>query len=124
MTDSITFGGVAIKDPVVQPIEYPFNFSETQLESGGFGIQASATYGFRLTIRGHTTSHADIAAILAKIGTVGDLVINSTTYSNVMISNVSERILLPAYGRWTYDVSFAQGVVATAGIVSIDGGSA
>jgi len=123
MTDTVTFDGEVIHDPVVSNIEYPASFSETALESGGFALQGGTTYGFRLTIRGHTTSHADVTGILAKVGIVGDLVINSTTYSNVMIAKVTEQILLPGYGRWFYYVSFAQGVIATAGTGTFNGGT-
>ncbi|MCK9591884.1 MAG: hypothetical protein M0Q91_07740 [Methanoregula sp.] len=121
-----TFDGVNLVDARFESpgITYPANFGKSQLESGGFGLQGSTTYGFETTFRCHTTSHTDITNIIAKYGTVGDLVIGSTTYSNVMIQPpIREMTIFPGASEWFYWVSFVQGVVATAGTGTFDGGT-
>lgn len=122
-----TFDGITLTDARIENpgITYPANFGKSQMESGGYHLQGSVTYGFEVTFRCHTTSHTDITNIIAKYGTVGDLVIGSTTYSNVMIQPpVKEIPIFPGASEWFYYVSFVQGVVAVAGTVVIDGGSA
>jgi hypothetical protein len=125
MTVTTTFDGVTLQKPSLESmLEYPANFGKVQLESGGVGIQGSTTYGFECTFKCYTTSHTDITNIIAKYGTVGDLVIGSTTYSNVMIQPpINEMPVFPAASQWWYYVSFVQGVIATAGTVVINGGT-
>lgn len=126
MTNSITFDGVTLESPRFESegISYPANFGKTELQTGGYSLQGSTTRGFECKFRCYTDDHTDIENLIAKIGLVGDLVINSVTYPNVMIEPpITEVPIFPSAEEWFYYVNFTQGVIATAGIVVIDGGT-
>jgi hypothetical protein len=125
MTVTTTFDGVTLQKPSLESmIEYPANFGKVQLESGGVGLQGSTTVGFECTWKCYTTTHSNITDLINKVGTVGDLVVGSTTYSNVMIQPpIKEMPVFPAAEAWFYYVSFVQGIIASAGTVVINGGT-
>ena len=101
MTVTNTFDGVTLqKVSTPDGINYPFTLGISELETGGFGLQGSATYGFECTVKCYTSTYADITAFKNKIGTVGDLVLGSITYSNVMVKSLKEVPVFPAAASW------------------------
>lgn len=106
-----TFDGVVLRD--VQPREGEDEAGTAKrLISGYLNVQTSTIRPYQETLVCHTESWADIAAIRAKIGTVGRLVIGDPV-DPIDLSNVCiiGRVPRTKWGKgWEYRVTFAQTV--------------
>jgi hypothetical protein len=82
----VTFDGVTLKEPEVRPQHQP-KVNETELVSGKNKVTISTTVKTTWQVSFITESDAEYAAILAKIGVSGSLVIDGTTNTKCAIKS-------------------------------------
>ena len=105
---TVTFDGITLSDPEPFYIRRPTLTRVVMLLSGKTSVQTSNEAGFQASFRCTTEDFSDFTAIIAKVGTLGNLVIDGTTYANCAIIGDPAAIeILP--GVWQYEVSFVQG---------------
>lgn len=83
---TVTFDGLALKEPQVKRQPKP-KVNESELVSGETKLTPSSTVKTSWQISFITESAAEYAAILAKIGVKGSLVIDGTTHTNCVIKS-------------------------------------
>lgn len=107
---SLTFQGVTIQCYQATDYAYDIQTSAKRLYSGEIYANVSAvTSIFPRSFLCHTDAFSEITAIAAKIGSFGDLVIDSTTYSDCYISSLSNiKELIAGSGKYTYTISFGK----------------
>jgi hypothetical protein len=109
---TVTFAGVTLTRPNVTSIQIKGHYEETELNLGGYYVDAGTVGTTEIIIKCTTTSYTDITNIKAKIGTnngVGyDLVLGATTFSNMMIKPPIVVTPSPDYTRWEYTLTFTE----------------
>jgi hypothetical protein len=81
---SVTFDGITLKEPWVQPQIKP-RVNETELVSGKIKLTVSSGLKTSWQISFITESEAEYTAILAKIGVIGSLIIDGVTKTKCAI---------------------------------------
>lgn len=91
---TVTFDGLTLKEPDVKPQPKP-KVNETELVSGKTKLTISTTVKTTWQISCITESDAEYAALLAKCGVSGSLVIGSTTCTKCAIKSWKEKDMNP-----------------------------
>jgi hypothetical protein len=105
-----TFDALELKMASKISQTHPTLTQETTLLSGKRSVQSNTNTGFTAKFSCFGTLD-DVTAMLAKVGTKGDLVIGTATHTNCYISGNIEVNESDNPDYFTYDVSFVQETV-------------
>lgn len=108
---TLSFQGVTIQCYQASDYGYDIQSSAKRLYSGELYVNVStlAPSIFPRSFLCHTDAFSEISAVAALIGSFGDLVLDSVTYSDCYISSLSNiKELIAGSGKYTYSISFGK----------------
>ena len=109
MNVQVTFDGLPVSVLREHEIVVSAPFSETILLSGKVSIQALSEKRFARSYECYTEDMNEISNLLTKLGSAGDLVIGSETYSNCYIQPpFTYKEIIGGSGKYTYTINFVR----------------
>lgn len=103
---SVTFDSVALTQPEQFEEDHSPETEETTLHDGRKVVDINTNAGIRVTFTCNTAQLSDITALRAKIGTLGTLVIDGTSYTSCYIAGFRTKKISTTY--YEYTVEFKQ----------------
>jgi hypothetical protein len=104
---SVSFGGATVPRCQQETHGFDIKTNDTLLLSGKHDIQSSTEYGYNPSFQciGYSS---EIDSLIALIGTVGTLVINGSSYSNMYIKTLGSLSKVSHSSYFKFEIAFVR----------------
>jgi hypothetical protein len=105
---TVTFAGITLPRCQEEAPGYDVRLGENLLMTGELSIQPSTIYGYNPTFKCVGTA-TERDSLLAVIGSVGTLIINTSSHASMYIKSFGPAQAVPMSSYYTFQISFIRG---------------